>query len=207
MTISDALTVTITALLSLGGGGIIVFALSSWLGRVWASRILEQDRAKYQKALQTELERVRGDREQNVFVHRIQFEAEFRAYQEVWQALSICVAEVFAFRPMLDYFPKDESKEEVKKSRLTEFSSRYSSLQDVIRQHKPFLASNLDSHWEDILKALQEEAIDYEYSDVGDRRESREKRKKNLRAIQQHTDRICSTIRERIGLLVVIDDK
>ncbi|MCP3959878.1 MAG: hypothetical protein GY719_18695 [bacterium] len=203
MTITDALTFTATALVSLGGGGVIVFALSSWLGRVWASRILEQDRAKYQE----ELERVRGDRERSVFVHRIQFEAEFRGYQEVWKTLSSIVAKTFAFRPLLDYAPKDKTREEVKKGRLEEFWSEYSSLQEVIRQHKPFLASDLDSHWEGILQALREEAIDYDHVNESDKRQSWEDRKKNLEAIRRHTDRICEAIRERVGLLVLIDEK
>ena len=32
---------------SIGVGGAIIFALSSWLGKVWASRILESERHKY----------------------------------------------------------------------------------------------------------------------------------------------------------------
>ena len=32
-------------LTALGGGGLIVFGLSSWLGRVWADRIGEQLKA------------------------------------------------------------------------------------------------------------------------------------------------------------------
>lgn len=34
---------------AVGGGGVLVMALSSWLGKVWADRILESDKAKYQK--------------------------------------------------------------------------------------------------------------------------------------------------------------
>jgi uncharacterized protein YgfB (UPF0149 family) len=45
---------------ALGGGAAIVFALSSWLAKVWANRILESDKAKYQKEfaeLKTELDK------------------------------------------------------------------------------------------------------------------------------------------------------
>jgi hypothetical protein len=38
--------------LSLGGGGVIVIALSSWLGKVWASRIAEAERARFSRDIE-----------------------------------------------------------------------------------------------------------------------------------------------------------
>ena len=38
-------------LVSLGGAGAILMGLSSWLGKVWASKILAEDKNKYQVAL------------------------------------------------------------------------------------------------------------------------------------------------------------
>lgn len=38
-------------LLSLGGGVAVILAFSSWLGKVWASRILEADRARFEREL------------------------------------------------------------------------------------------------------------------------------------------------------------
>lgn len=35
-------------LVALGGGGAIVLAMSSWLGKVWANRILQDEKAKYE---------------------------------------------------------------------------------------------------------------------------------------------------------------
>jgi hypothetical protein len=45
MSLSDLLSISGAVLLSLGGGSAIVFALSKWLGGVWANRILENERA------------------------------------------------------------------------------------------------------------------------------------------------------------------
>ena len=39
-------------LISIGAGGAIVFALSSWLGKVWANRILESERHKFEEELE-----------------------------------------------------------------------------------------------------------------------------------------------------------
>lgn len=39
-------------LVSLGGGGVIVFALSSWLGKVWATRMADAERARFARELE-----------------------------------------------------------------------------------------------------------------------------------------------------------
>lgn len=57
MHLTDLLSITGSVLLALGGGAAIVFALSSWLGGVWAARILET-------------ERLAGAREQELLVRR-----------------------------------------------------------------------------------------------------------------------------------------
>jgi hypothetical protein len=36
---------------SVGGAAAIIFGLSSWLGKVWANRILEADKVRYQSEL------------------------------------------------------------------------------------------------------------------------------------------------------------
>jgi hypothetical protein len=43
MSWEDVLKLFGAAIFSLGGGGVIVFALSSWLGKIWAGRILGQE--------------------------------------------------------------------------------------------------------------------------------------------------------------------
>ena len=37
---------------SVGISAAIIFSLSNWLGKVWADRILEEDKAKYQRELE-----------------------------------------------------------------------------------------------------------------------------------------------------------
>lgn len=47
MTLSDVLEIAGAVMVSLGGAASILFAFSSWLGRVWAERILSKEKAKY----------------------------------------------------------------------------------------------------------------------------------------------------------------
>jgi len=47
MTLENVYQIGFIMLSSVGGAVVIIAALSSWLGKVWANRILESDKAKY----------------------------------------------------------------------------------------------------------------------------------------------------------------
>ena len=68
----QAFKLVASMLASLGGGALIVFGMSSWLGKVWANRILEADKLKYQHAL--------------AVVNRYS-ETQFHLYNELWSSL------------------------------------------------------------------------------------------------------------------------
>jgi hypothetical protein len=60
VTLSDILSVAAAVVAALGGGAAIVFALSSWLGKVWANHLMEADKARHArdlKALEADLSR------------------------------------------------------------------------------------------------------------------------------------------------------
>jgi hypothetical protein len=50
--IYEIFSVAGAVLLSMGGAGVVLAALSSWLGKVWASRILERERAELSKSIE-----------------------------------------------------------------------------------------------------------------------------------------------------------
>jgi hypothetical protein len=52
MTLTDTIFIGASVVASLGGGAAIVFALSNWLGKVWADRLMQKERQDY--ALQLE---------------------------------------------------------------------------------------------------------------------------------------------------------
>ena len=49
---SDLGEIVLAVLASLGGGGAIVFGMSNWLGKVWADRLMQKERAKYERQLE-----------------------------------------------------------------------------------------------------------------------------------------------------------
>jgi hypothetical protein len=65
----DIWSVVAGVILSLGGGAAIVLAFSSWLGKVWANRLMESDKAKFArdlKAMEATLSRTAEDRRRKV---------------------------------------------------------------------------------------------------------------------------------------------
>lgn len=51
MSLPDIVNIVAGVIFSLGGGGMIVFGLSSWLGKVWADRLMQSERAKHEATL------------------------------------------------------------------------------------------------------------------------------------------------------------
>ena len=67
------------------GAVAIIAALSAWLSKVWANRILQKDRIKYETQMNTLLEGLRTQSGKALFVHRLQFEKEFEVYLGLWK--------------------------------------------------------------------------------------------------------------------------
>jgi len=109
MSFNEILSVSGGVLVSLGGGAAIVIACSSWLGKVWANRIFESEKAQlqkeiefYKKDLQKEIETEKFKLQQEVEKAKAQYqleteknkakflrysETQFKLYSDLWSAL------------------------------------------------------------------------------------------------------------------------
>jgi len=72
-------------LASLGGGVVIVYAFSSWLGRLWADRLMAKETAKHTQ----ELERLRSD------LRKVAFESEVR-FSKLHEKRAEIIAELYS---------------------------------------------------------------------------------------------------------------
>jgi hypothetical protein len=73
MSITNIIEVATAVLLSVGASGAIVFALSSWLGKVWAERLMAKETAKHNRELE-ELRsslRIQADQSAQTFKQKI----------------------------------------------------------------------------------------------------------------------------------------
>ena len=124
---------------SLGGGGLLVFELSSLLGKVWANRILESDRRRFNE----ELERLRGELQKTIHAHRIQFETEFKVLSEIWEKVAAVRQTMGGVRPTMDIVNPDEDRTTRLKRHFTLFKEVFSELVQTIDAHSPFYPENI----------------------------------------------------------------
>lgn len=93
----DAGQIVSLVLVSVGGSGAIIAALSSWLGKIWADRLAETEKARHSKELEQlklELDKVRA---QDLFISELYVEG-IREYSSE-QARQLRQAYLFLFEP------------------------------------------------------------------------------------------------------------
>lgn len=94
MTFKDAISIIGTTFLAVGGAGGIILGISSWLGKLWAIRIQEKDRQKYQKELEelkanyiNDLEEKKAELEKNKILFNRYTENQFALYTDLYGSL------------------------------------------------------------------------------------------------------------------------
>ena len=76
---TEVLKIVAGVIAALGGGGAIIAGLSSWLGKVWADRLMAKETAKFRE----DLERLTKQLERKNYVSKVRFDAEFAIYREL----------------------------------------------------------------------------------------------------------------------------
>jgi hypothetical protein len=87
MTTEEILKICAALIGSVGGAALIIVGLSSWLGKVWANRILEKDKLHYQGELESIKQQLQIASQKEHTVFSRYYEGQFRIYNELWVAL------------------------------------------------------------------------------------------------------------------------
>jgi hypothetical protein len=202
--------VALSVLASLGGGGAIVLALSSWLGKVWASRILEADRRRYSEELEAVKNRYdvavrafQGEIDRTLFVHRVQFETEFKALSDIWAKLVRVAASTEALRPMGTGPGRDPK---VLKPYVEEQQAALVAFSNALHEQSPFYPADIFPKLVAAQKLAsiegKEVAVECDDKAVSDSdyyRRGREHRGQ----LFQHVDEVSALIRRRLAALTV----
>ena len=199
------------------GGGALVLTLSSWLGKVWAARILEKDRKRYETELEgvraqyrheveEKLQLLRDRLERGQFVHWLQFETEFTIYQDLWGKLVAARNAALKLRPFVDCIPHGKSPQQEQQERLESVAKAHDNFRQCYATNKPFVSPEVYEAINALGKAIHDEAIDYKYAGSQRGREYWEEAKKNAELIEIGTDSICEAIRKRIGVITVLPE-
>lgn len=199
MTLGNVFELAGAIILSLGGGAALVFACASWLGKVWANRILETDRRKYGE----ELERLRRELDKATLVHRVHFEAEFRALSDVWAALSALRAAMASLRPLVDVVDPDETPDERFRRRLTRFEEALNGFVRAVDNHSPFYAEDIYLELSHAVQIAQRESVSVSLEKPEKISEWFKEGAANFSAFKESADNVSALIRRRLVSLQV----
>lgn len=180
----------IQELLTGAGVAVLIAPLSAWLGKVWAARILEKDRVRYQMQMEMTLQDVRTRSSKELFVHQLQFEKEFQVYLDLWKEVLSVGRAASEFRELkMDSGKSPEEQSEQLLQALKQLNSR-------VYDHRPFYTPEVYEFAKDILKKSGQ--VLRLHSMGGQARDPWEKSEALLDEINAAIDPLCDAIRRRI---------
>lgn len=95
MEIKELFEISSVIIASIGGGGFMIFSLSNWLGKIWADRLMEKEKAAYAK----ELESLRNSLTQEIESYKIRLKKSEFIFQKEYEATSEFIALINSFLP------------------------------------------------------------------------------------------------------------
>jgi hypothetical protein len=207
MTLTAVIEVAAAILISLGGAGVIVMLCASWLGKVWANRILESERRKYGE----ELERVRSELEasrrmlqaeldKTVHVHRIQFETEFQALADIWAKLAAVRSAMAALRPIGDVV-SDEDPDARLQRRLVEFRTALNAFLRAVDDQSPFYPDDIFKGLSTALTIAQSESLNVSLGKPDKAMDWYREGAESFGAFRKSAETIAMLIRQRLESL------
>lgn len=128
----------VTAVLAaLGGGAAIIFGSSSWLGKVWANRLMEKEKAEHAR----ELESLRNKLTQDTESFKVKLKKSEFIFQKEFEAISEFVSLKRSFlptfsRPQMDWY---EACDDI----AQKFNRIEKSLNSFIAKHGAVLTKEL----------------------------------------------------------------
>lgn len=152
MSVTEIFQIAGAVVVSLGGGAALVFSLSSWLGRIWAEKILAADKQKYER----EMEEIRARFDLSLKEYEIKTSAiqddRKRIILLLTPALIKARHSVWEYGFLITAFGPDE---DLRESQLEAKRAR-EELYELISESRLFLAKDLYDELNGFHKILSE---------------------------------------------------
>jgi hypothetical protein len=165
------------------------------------TRKIEAAKAEYSR----ELERVKADLHKTVFVHRVQFETEFKALSGVWKKLAAVRSTMSVLRPRLTIVDTREDPQQALQRRFDEYSEDVENLVRAVHDSSPFYPENIFRELLLILDCVNREQNDVLLTQGEPGHEWYTRGETNFRELISRVETISNLIRSRIAELTVIE--
>ena len=196
---------------SVGIGGAVVAALSSWLGKVWANRLMAEEKAKYEK----ELERLSKHLERKNYVSKVRFDAEFAIYRELSKTLVIMEQNASLLFPESGLFfgPQDtQAQKELYQKNYQAAFNAYIAFSHCLASNCAFISEKIFQDFESIRKKVCHQVNFYPMLFLWDNKpaiaqENEEKCWRYTAEIYKEQQALQNKLREYLKTLDVMDEK
>ena len=150
---TEILKIVAGVIAALGGGCFIVVALSSWLGKVWANRLMAKETAKFRE----DLERLAKQLERKNYVSKVRFDAEFAMYRELIDKSIKMIEATLDLHPNGVVYTSHEQRlpKEIQENNVERFhvaSEAYNAAYKVILQNAAFISLEMYEEFESLRK-------------------------------------------------------
>lgn len=147
-----------------------------------------------------EVERLKAGLDRATHASKLQFDAEFAIYREIWEKLVAMRGAFFALRPFVTTVLPPEADQERRNQRIQAFNSAYNEFRISVYRNQPFYSQEVYSALSAIIDVCIDETLDYQDAPPSDYWKSvRQNKDKFLKQM----DTACETIRSRFRSLVL----
>ena len=206
---TEVLKIALGVIAALGGGGAIIAGLSSWLGKVWADRLMAKETAKFRE----DLERLTKQLERKNYVSKVRFDAEFTMYQELIEKFMKMVDATLYVSA--NYKPTEDEKLEKNKEKLKIACKKHDVAYGIMLRSAAFISQEMYEKFEALRKlCLYHNRAFMDYYCLIDSQTMREGNPEDFNAFRKTPDEIrkkrdilLAHLREYLSNLDVVDEK
>jgi hypothetical protein len=149
------------------------------------------------------IEKLKGEQQKQINIHKLQFEKEFEIYNELWLNLHSFKTSIYKLRGI--YFNQDKFDyadiPQIISYAKDELSSEYSHLIKNVEAKKPFYSHVVYSHLQKCLELYREEIMNSNFYAVNNKHHYHwDEEKKILSKVLISVDGVCNAVKSKIGL-------
>lgn len=197
MSASSAWSVASAVLAALGGGSLLVLAFSSWLGKVWASRILASETAEHSR----NLESIKRQLEAQLHAGRSLFDAEFAIYRDLWAFASRVGIAAQNLEP---WHLQTQFSAEERKTIHERFTAELMAFDDFAEASRPFFSPEVYAGTRQLVDACRAERNRFSLEAELDQMKRLNGRAESIERVLVATNGLCEAIRGRLYASVAV---
>lgn len=163
-----------------GGIQAVITGLLGFLGKLWLGRTLQEEKAKIEAAAQ-----------KSVYMHKVQYDVEFKIYSELWKEL--CIVQDL----MGDMKIHEEESSRLEK--LNKYETAVKRLESLLKINRPFYSASIAKHLGDMVDLTKKETERREEVEKKDTHRITGEMFDNYVEMGKATYKICESIRNRLA--------